>query len=221
MAELCYFSLDQWEIKIHLLWGKCFNIPHWPKSHSTNGRLQHIEELSKSKTRVGMVWLKWLIVGTIDGVLVIFNNQSHINGNQHCESEWASLLPNAQQTRGLSALIKVVSLGHITITSCYTNLDQNSASASRRSSNFIISTRYQHQNIDQTPASKSRLNFNVKILTKSCGQSLNENLASKTWPNFPDYFKIARIILDYCFADLNVFKKNHTVSKPSWYFWII
>ena len=26
--ELCYFSLDQWEIRIHLLWGKCFNIPH-------------------------------------------------------------------------------------------------------------------------------------------------------------------------------------------------
>ena len=28
MIELCYFSLDQWEIRIHLLWGKCFNIPH-------------------------------------------------------------------------------------------------------------------------------------------------------------------------------------------------
>ena len=38
MIELCYFSLDKWEIKIHLLWGKCFNIPHWPRSHSTNGR---------------------------------------------------------------------------------------------------------------------------------------------------------------------------------------
>ena len=45
MIELCYFSLDQWDIKIHLLWGKCFNIPHWPKSHSTNRRLQHIEDL--------------------------------------------------------------------------------------------------------------------------------------------------------------------------------
>ena len=61
MIELCYFSLDQWEIKIHLLWGKCFNIPHWLRSHSTNGRLQHIEELSESKTRVGMVWFKWVI----------------------------------------------------------------------------------------------------------------------------------------------------------------
>ena len=50
MIELCYFSLDQWEIKIHLLWGKCFNIPHWPRSHSTNGRLQHIEDLSKSSS---------------------------------------------------------------------------------------------------------------------------------------------------------------------------
>ena len=27
MIELCYFSLDQWEIRIHLLWGKSFNIP--------------------------------------------------------------------------------------------------------------------------------------------------------------------------------------------------
>ena len=151
----------------------------------------------------------------------VWVNFQQPESHQQCESEWASLLPNAQQTGGLSALIKVVSLGHITITSCYTNLDQNSASASRPSFNFIISTRYQHQNIDQTPASKSRLNFNFKILTKPCGQSLNENLASKTWPNFPGYFKIARIILDYCFADLNVFKKNHTVSKPSWYFWII
>ena len=57
MIELCYFSLDQWEIRIHLLWGKCFNIPHWPRSHSTNGRLQNVEELSKSKTRVGIVTL--------------------------------------------------------------------------------------------------------------------------------------------------------------------
>ena len=28
MIEICYFSLDQWEIRIHLLSGKCFNIPH-------------------------------------------------------------------------------------------------------------------------------------------------------------------------------------------------
>ena len=27
MIELCYFSLDQWEIRIHLLCGKSFNIP--------------------------------------------------------------------------------------------------------------------------------------------------------------------------------------------------
>ena len=26
MIELCYFSLHQWEIKIHMLWGKCFNV---------------------------------------------------------------------------------------------------------------------------------------------------------------------------------------------------
>ena len=64
MIELCYFSLHQWEIKIHLLWGKCFNIPHWLRSHLTNGRLQHIEDLSKSSS----LWpsfrpnqIKWLI----------------------------------------------------------------------------------------------------------------------------------------------------------------
>ena len=33
MIELCYFSLDQWEIRIHLLWGKSFNIPHHCDPH--------------------------------------------------------------------------------------------------------------------------------------------------------------------------------------------
>ena len=33
MIELCYFSLDQWEIRIHLLWGKCFNISHHCDPH--------------------------------------------------------------------------------------------------------------------------------------------------------------------------------------------
>ena len=94
MVELCFFSLDQWEIKIHLLWGKCFNIPHWPRSQSTNGRLQHIEELSKSKTRVGMVWLKWLFLGTIDGVL---NKPTHWRGYStrysRTQKYWMMLAP--------------------------------------------------------------------------------------------------------------------------------
>ena len=33
MIERCYFSLDQWEIRIHLLWGECFNIPHHCDPH--------------------------------------------------------------------------------------------------------------------------------------------------------------------------------------------
>ena len=33
MIEICYFSLYQWEIRIHLLWGKCFNIPHHCDPH--------------------------------------------------------------------------------------------------------------------------------------------------------------------------------------------
>ena len=33
MIELCFFfSLDQWELKIHLLWGKCFNNTHWSEA---------------------------------------------------------------------------------------------------------------------------------------------------------------------------------------------
>ena len=28
MIALCFFSLDQWEIRKHLLWEKCFKIPH-------------------------------------------------------------------------------------------------------------------------------------------------------------------------------------------------
>ena len=33
MIELCYFSLYQWGIRIHLLWGECFNIPHHCDPH--------------------------------------------------------------------------------------------------------------------------------------------------------------------------------------------
>ena len=72
MIELCFFSLDQWEIKIHLLWGKCFNIPHWPRSHSTNRRLQHIEKLSKTYSgdpHLDQTKLNGLLLLTIHGVL--------------------------------------------------------------------------------------------------------------------------------------------------------
>ena len=75
MIELCFFSLDQWEIKIHLLWGKCFNIPHWPRSHSTNRRLQHIEKLSKTYSgdpHLDQTKLNGLLLLTIHGVLVYF-----------------------------------------------------------------------------------------------------------------------------------------------------
>ena len=33
MIEFCYFPLDQWEIRIHLLWGKCFNSPQYCDPH--------------------------------------------------------------------------------------------------------------------------------------------------------------------------------------------
>ena len=49
MIELCYFSLDQWEIKIHLLWGKYFNIPHWPRSHSIAAHWRAFQIQDKSR----------------------------------------------------------------------------------------------------------------------------------------------------------------------------
>ena len=72
---------------------------------------------------------------------------SYITGLRH-PSHFENLrlyrktLPKAQRTRGLSVLIKVTSLGHITIS--YTNLDQISSSESLQSINFKISTKHQH-----------------------------------------------------------------------------
>ena len=76
MIELYYFSLDHWEIKIHLLGGKCVNIPHWPRSHLTNGRLQHIKELSTLAAcdpHLDQTKLNDLLPLTIDGVFVSFS----------------------------------------------------------------------------------------------------------------------------------------------------
>ena len=72
ILELCFFSLHQWEIKIHLLWGECFNIPHWPRSHLTTRRLQHIEKLSKTYSgnpHLDQTKLNGLLLLTIHGVL--------------------------------------------------------------------------------------------------------------------------------------------------------
>jgi len=75
MIELCYFSLDQWEIRIHLLWGKSFNIPHHCDPHLNQ--------------------TKWLIFNdllplTIPGVLSSASEEEHPEMyfserlNQHC-----------------------------------------------------------------------------------------------------------------------------------------
>ena len=96
MIELCYFSLDQWDIKIHLLWGKCFNIPHWPRSHSTNyRRLQHIEKLSKTYSgdpHLDQTKLNGLMLLTIHGVLgrAVDCSLNHILSSQ--------VLPSGQHT---------------------------------------------------------------------------------------------------------------------------
>ena len=46
MLELCYFSLDQWEIWIHLLWGKCFNIPHHCDPHLNQTKFNNLLPLT-------------------------------------------------------------------------------------------------------------------------------------------------------------------------------
>ena len=63
MIELCYISFDQWEIKIHLF--QCSSLVKKPLDWceiATHWR-------AKSKTRVGMVWSKQIILETIAGVL--------------------------------------------------------------------------------------------------------------------------------------------------------
>ena len=46
MIELCYFSLDQWEIRIHPLWGKSFNIPHHCDTHLNQTKLNGLFPLT-------------------------------------------------------------------------------------------------------------------------------------------------------------------------------
>ena len=46
MKELCFFSLDQWEISIHLLWGKCFYIPHHCDPHLNQTKLNDLLPLT-------------------------------------------------------------------------------------------------------------------------------------------------------------------------------
>ena len=46
MKELCFFSLDQWEIRIHLLWEKCFNIPHHSDPHLNQTKFNELLPLT-------------------------------------------------------------------------------------------------------------------------------------------------------------------------------
>ena len=88
MKELCFFSLDQWEIYIHLLWGKCFNIPHWLRSHSTNGRLQQIEKIHHCDPHLNQTKFNDLLPLTIDGVIVIVFVDSIFTNNKQIERWW-------------------------------------------------------------------------------------------------------------------------------------
>ena len=46
IIEVCYFSLDQWEIRIHLLYGKSFNIPHHCDPHLNQTKFNDILPLT-------------------------------------------------------------------------------------------------------------------------------------------------------------------------------
>ena len=46
MKELCFFSLDQWEISLHLLWGKCLNIPHHCDPHLNQTKINELLRLT-------------------------------------------------------------------------------------------------------------------------------------------------------------------------------
>ena len=46
MIELCFFSLDQWEIGTHLLSGKCFNIPHDCDPHLDQTKFNDLLQLT-------------------------------------------------------------------------------------------------------------------------------------------------------------------------------
>ena len=64
MIEICYFSLDQWEIRIHLLWGKFFNIPHHCDPHLNQTKFNDLLPLT--------------IHGVFDSSLVLWQKISHL-----------------------------------------------------------------------------------------------------------------------------------------------
>ena len=57
MIELCYFSLDQWEIRIHLLWGICFNIPHHCDPHLNQTKFNDLLSLTIHGPLAMIFWI--------------------------------------------------------------------------------------------------------------------------------------------------------------------
>ena len=60
MIELYFFSLDQWEIRTHLLWGKCFNIPHHCDPHLNQTKFNGLSPLTIADSFVKAHNHKWL-----------------------------------------------------------------------------------------------------------------------------------------------------------------
>ena len=66
VGQLTNFSLDQWEIRLHLLWGKSFNIPHCCDPHLNQTKFNDLLPL------------------TIHGVLVYFVTKTTKENIQQC-----------------------------------------------------------------------------------------------------------------------------------------
>ena len=86
MIRLCFFSRAQWEIKMHLLLGECFNSPHWSRSLgqseiAAHWRSFHFEDLSRhSFVKMAIFWRQIMLSLTLDYAQVdLTQEKSHKN----------------------------------------------------------------------------------------------------------------------------------------------
>ena len=89
IIKLCFFFLDQWETKIHLLWGKSFNIPHWSlgfwpmrniEAFPSKQMYLYLSLVERNEAEIYhnidrrryLVWFKWLIFFTFSRQFLVF-----------------------------------------------------------------------------------------------------------------------------------------------------
>ena len=70
MIELYYFSLDQWEIRIHLLWGKSFNIPHHFDPHLNQTKFNDLLPLTIHGPLAMIVWILYTGNWTLSFIVI-------------------------------------------------------------------------------------------------------------------------------------------------------